>query len=254
MMRRASRLSCGLAALLLCGQKSTTAQDKPPATALGALAESLAAAASAPERQALLNGSPALVTVDLRKALGGRAAEFQDSAAWPSPKRRTVPRCRCHRRLVTPRAKGGAERHRHRGAAPGALPRGAQLYAKALFVEQAIGDEPGQARTLSNAGQSHTAQAEYAEAVDAYQRALALEERIGDPRLTVRTLNSMALTERARGAYALALQFHSARLRLPRPSTTKRRAPVSSPTSATTTVTSGRFGRWSVLRALAETQ
>jgi CHAT domain-containing protein len=210
MMRRASWLSGGLVVLLVLFQTLIAGQDKPAAvTAVDTLADALAAAGSASERQALLDKSPALVTVDLRKALMVRASQLQSQRRLAGAEAAYLAAVQVSHQIGDAEGEGlalngvGVEEQLQGRYAP-AL----EWYAKALAVQQALGDESGQAKTLYNAGIVHAAEAEYAEALDFYQRALALDERIGDPRLTVRTLNSIALAQRARGDYALALRFH----------------------------------------------
>ena len=210
LMRRASRLSCGLVALLVCFETFTAAQDKPAAaTAVDTLADAIAAAASDLDRQALLDRAPALVTVDLRKALVVRAIQFQSQRRLAAAEGAYLAAAQVSHQIGDAEGEGlalngiGVEEQLQGRYAP-AL----EWYAKALAVQQALGDEAGQAKTLHNAGIVHAAQAEYAEALDFYQRALALDERIGDSRLTVRTLNSIALAQRARGDHALALRIH----------------------------------------------
>jgi CHAT domain-containing protein/tetratricopeptide (TPR) repeat protein len=79
---------------------------------------------------------------------------------------------------------------------------------QALKLWRAMGDHSGEARTFDEIGILHQDVGEYQKALDVHQQALVLRRAAGDRKMEARALNNIAMVYLDMGEYQKALEFH----------------------------------------------
>ncbi len=171
-----------------------------------ALADALVAAASAPEREALLASEPDLVNPALITSIARRADGYAIASQFAAAQRGYELAIELAARLGDKRSEG--EGWQNLGNAlyfQRRLPEALAAYGRRLTIERERTDDAGIASATLGIATVLYSQFEYGDAIARYREALAIQERLHDTPGIATTLISTGNVQFVQGDYAAAL-------------------------------------------------